>query len=1019
MKKKPMNHFRCYITCVTSMLLSSYFTNFIAKNVIEIKSNVYFNISKTQQIDVKGNITDAGGMPIAGATIIIEGTNRGTTSDFDGNYDIYANSDDVLVVSFLGYKSVKQPINGQTIINIILRPDSENLKEVVINAGYYKVKRNESTGSISKIKQKDIEKQPLTNPLSAIQGRVAGVEITQTSGVPGAGFEIKIRGQNSIRSNGNDPLYIVDGVPYASSTLGNDQTSSSIIPGFGISPLNFISSSDIESIDILKDADATSIYGSRGANGVVLITTKKGAYGKTKFELNLSTGLGSVAQRMDLLNTSQYLEMRREAFANDGIDPIPDNAYDINGTWDENRETDWQKVLFGKTAYLTNIQGTISGGSERTQFLISGNLNKQTTVFPGDFHNKKISVLSNLNHRSEDERLSLQLSVNYINDDNNLPSTDLVGEALLLAPNAPRLYNDDGTLNWENSTFQNPLRLLEGLYISNGSNLISNLSIDYSILKGLNFITSLGYTESRIKELRTIPSTILDPAYGLGSEISSAIHNTADRTSWIVEPQLHYNLDIGQLKIQTLAGLTFQDQSSTQLTQFANGFTSNNFISNIGAASNLYILGNTNSKYRYTAVFGRVNFNYNSKYILNLTGRRDGSSRFGPDKRFSNFGAAGLAWLFSEEKFIKSALPFLSLGKLRASYGITGNDQIGDYQYLDTYSFGSNIYENVIGINTTRLFNPNYSWEKNNKLEVALDLAFLSDRIMFSGAFYKNKSDNQLIGIPLPSTTGFNQVNANLNASVENKGWEMNLNTVNIKKNNFQWSTSINLTIPKNRLLSFPNLDGSTYSNQLVIGQALNIVKVYELTGVNPQTGLYEFTDFNNDGVISGPEDKQAIKDLNPDYFGGINNSLTYKNFSLDVLFQFTKQQGNNFISSSGIAGSMGNQPVSVLERWQNIGDISNVQRFTTGQNPEAIASYFNYIESDAAVTDASFIRLKTLAITYRLTNLARSDFNCELQLTGQNLITFTHYDGLDPETRSNNTIPPLRYITIGTKLKF
>ncbi|MHB1107625.1 MAG: TonB-dependent receptor plug domain-containing protein, partial [Lutibacter sp.] len=483
-------------------------------------------VAKMQQqtLQVSGIITDANGA-LPGVSITVKGKPAGIVSGLNGKYTIEVASNDILVFSFLGYKTVIIPVEGRSQIDVQLQEDMTALQEVQINAGYYSVKDSERTGTIAKVKQYDIEQQPISNPLAALQGRVSGVEITQTSGVPGAGFDIKIRGQNSIRSNGNDPLYVIDGVPYSSASLG-EQQASSIIPGLGISPLNNINPQDIESIEILKDADATAIYGSRGANGVVLITTKKGKYGATKVAFNISSGMGTVSNTLDLLSTSEYLAMRREAFANDGIETLPFYAYDVNGTWDQNRQTDWQKVLFGKTSYLTNIQGSISGGNEQTQFLISGNHYKQTSVFPGDYNNNKVSVLSNLSHTSKNNKLSVQLSTNYTANQNSLPGDGiLVLEALSLAPNAPELYNEDGGLNWENSTWSNPLSRFEGIYKANTTTLISNASISYNIIDKLRLSTNLGYTEDHLKEINTVPSTIYDPAYGLGAESSYAVHN--------------------------------------------------------------------------------------------------------------------------------------------------------------------------------------------------------------------------------------------------------------------------------------------------------------------------------------------------------------------------------------------------------------------------------------------------------------------------------------------------------------
>ncbi|WP_203296549.1 SusC/RagA family TonB-linked outer membrane protein [Luteirhabdus pelagi] len=974
------------------------------------------HVNSWLQTSVEGLITNSEGAPLPGVLVTIKGTLRGTVSSLNGIYTLPAQQNDTLVFSSLGFITQTIPLNGRATLDVQMKEDVTQLEAVTLNAGYYSVSEQERTGSIAKVDEETIEQQPLTNPLSAIQGQMAGVEVVQSSGVPGSGFEIKIRGQNSIRATGNDPLYVIDGVPYSGSSLGDRQTSGSIIAGGAVSPLNFINAADIQSIEVLKDADATAIYGSRGANGVVLITTKKGKYGATQLTFSGSSGLGAVANRIDLLETPEYLEMRREAYRNDGIDPPPPNAYDINGTWEEDRYTDWQDELFGKTAYFTNLQTSVTGGNEELRYLVSGNYQKQTTVFPGNFDNDKLSVLSNLTHNSKDDRFHLQFSGTYTLDKNNLLATDLVREAMSLAPNAPELYNEEGSLNWENSTWQNPLRQLESKYEAEGSSLISNLSLEYKFFKGFKGVASLGYTQSDLTELRTVPSTILDPAFGLGSEVSSAIHNTGSRNSWIVEPQLHYSFSLGKTEFKTLIGSTFQEQNSERLSQYASDFTTNALIENLAAASNLFLLANTDTQYRYHALFGRLNINHKGKYIINLTGRRDGSSRFGPNNRFSNFGALGAAWLFSEEPFAQKSLPFVSFGKIRGSYGTTGNDQIGDYQYLDTYALSATQYNSIIGLRPSRLYNPDYSWEKNKKLEIALDVGFLDDRIFFRGSHYRNRSSNQLIGIPLPGTTGFSSITANLDATVENTGWEFTLNTRNIENTNFSWRTSFNITVPDTELLEFPNLEGSTFAEQLAIGESLNIIKVYQSQGVDPETGLYEFTDFNGDGVISAPDDRQLIKDLSPSYYGGLQNTLSYKNLSLDILFQFSKQLGRSFFATGGLVGSMRNQPESVLDRWQEVGDQTSVQRFTSGLNGEALNSYVNYTESDATIVDASYARLKNLSLNYQIP-MGRNEVQWDVFLRGQNLWTITDYDGLDPETRSSTSLPPLRIVTLGTKI--
>lgn len=1015
MKNNPISTGRHLLFCIIMLATASFYQKTLASNC-----GLYANplgVPNLQQSEVHGSITDTNGMPLAGVSIMVKGTQKGTVSDFNGSYSLRANTNNVLVFSFLGFKTQEIQIKDLNKLNVQLETDVTTLSTVEINAGYYTVKDKERTGNISRITAKDIETQPVANPLAAIQGRMAGVEVTQTSGVPGAGFNIKIRGQNSILA-GNDPLYIIDGIPYGSETLGNIQVSGTIIPGIGISPLNAINPSDIESIEILKDADATAIYGSRGSNGVVLITTKKGTLGRTGFTLNMSSGFGRVVNMIDLIGTSDYLKLRQEAYANDGVAMLPSNAYDINGTWDKNRQTDWQKELFGKTAYLTNLQGTLSGGTERTRFLISGTYGRQTTVFPGDSHNAKASVLAHIDHASENNKLEVQLSLNYITDFNDLVSSDLIREAYGLAPNAPKLYNDNGSLNWENSTWNNPLRQLEATYRSYTNNLMGNTKISYLITENLKLSTSLGYNQTYLQEKKMTPSTIFNPALGRGSSYSTIRINDANRHSWIAEPQLDWTFNLGDTKIGVLAGMTFQEQKSNQLVNYARGFTTNSFIENIATASNVSILNNAEYTYKYQAVYGRIHINHKGKYLLNITGRRDGSSRFGPNKRFANFGAIGAAWIFSKEPFVETGMPFLSFGKLRGSYGTSGNDQIGDYQYLDSYSFNNAPYQGVIGLEPTRLFNPNFSWEINRKREVALELGFFKDRVLVSSSYYKNTSSNQLVGIPLPSTTGFSSLNANLNAAVENTGLELELQTVNIQQKNFSWTSALNITFPKNRLTAFPNLEGSTYANKLVIGEPLNIQKVYQLEGVNAQTGVYTFKDYNNDGVISSPSDNQVIRDLNAKFFGGLSNTIIFKGFELNFLFQFKNQLGKNYIAT-GIPGSLTSLPTPYLKRWQQPGDQTSIQRLTTGQNAEALKAHLNFLESTASIGDASFIRLKNISIAYHLGDKLLNGMGCNIYLQAQNMFTITNYQGLDPETQSSRTIPPLKIITIGTTLNF
>jgi TonB-dependent starch-binding outer membrane protein SusC len=962
---------------------------------------------------ITGTVADANGA-LPGVTVTVKGTPNITISDNNGKFSISAENTATLVFSFIGLKTTEVAVDGKTEISVLLMEDATTLKEVTINAGYYNVKDKERTGSISKITSKDIEKQPVTNVLAAMQGRMAGVNITQTSGVPGGGFEIQIRGQNSIRAEGNSPLYLIDGVPYSSETVGNSRTTS-IMPTLA-NPLNSINPSDIESIEVLKDADATAIYGSRGANGVILINTKKGQQGKTRFAASISQGTGKATKFMKLLNTEQYLAMRNEAFANDGIAPgFMD--YDVNGTWDQNRYTDWQKELLGGTVTYTDANASVSGGNANTQFLVSGTFHDETTVFPGDYGYRRNVLRSNLNHTSEDQKFKITLSTGFTTQGNDQPAVDISRIALQLAPNAPALYTADGNLNWENSTWENPLGALEGKYQTKTYDFIANSLLSYKVLPELELKTSFGITDTKHDETKTQPSTMYDPAYEVGTEYSQLFVNATARRSWIVEPQISWSKQWKYGKTELLAGGTFQQQKGSKILTEGDGFSSNSLLYNMASAFTVLTLQDQQTDYKYQAFFGRLNYAYKERYIINLTGRRDGSSRFGPGKQFANFGAIGAAWLFGDESFLKGKT-VLSFGKLRASYGTTGNDLIGDYQFLDTFLSSGVSYNGVIGLQPTRLYNPNFGWETNKKFEVAVETGFLKDRVFLTVAWYTNRSSSQLVGIPMPATTGFSSLQGNLDATVENRGTEFSLRTVNFQKENFKWTTNFNISFSKNKLLSFPNLEGSTYRNQFVIGEALNIRKVYHYTGIDPQTGVFTYEDANGDGSINAL-DRQTVKDFNPKFFGGLSNQLTYQRWQLDFMLQFVKQDNYTSAVMTGMPGMMINQPVEVLDHWQTIGDSGNYQIYSTGSNGTAASAYSKYFDSDGVIGDASYVRLKNVALSYRVPQKWLFGANCRITVEGQNLLTFTPYKGRDPEFKTYGYLPPLRVMTAGLQFTF
>jgi TonB-linked SusC/RagA family outer membrane protein len=970
-----------------------------------------------EPLTIIGKVTDTSGEPLPGVSIAIKGTFIGTITGADGTY-VLKNAPEgaVLSFSFVGFKTREVLLDGQTQLDVQLAEDITALSEVTINAGYYTVKDRERTGSIARVRAKELENQPVSNVLSSVQGRMAGVNITQGSGVPGGGYSIQIRGTNSLRRAGNYPMYIIDGVPVSADTPA--PLSGGILPYTEISPLSAINPNDIESIEILKDADATAIYGSRGANGVILVTTKKGKAGrKTAFSINSSYGISRVANQMELMNTEQYLDMRRQAYINDGLTNYPANAYDVNGTWDETRYTDWQDELIGGTAVNTNVQLSLSGGSENTSFLISGSHNEQTTVFSDDFRYKTDHVSGNLSHRSDDKRLTLNVSAQFSAQSNNLVETDITSQALRLSPNAPALYNEDGSLNWENNTFTNPVAAYESTYFNENKTGNSNLHLSYQLLPSVAVKFNGGMSHQVFEELVLRPHTIYNPAYGITPASSNASKNRSHRFSYLAEPQLQYSHTFNDHQLDVLVGGTYQQTTTSSLRLSGVGFETNALITNMAAAKRVTVAQDQETEYKYAAVFGRINYQYKSRYILNLTGRRDGSSRFGPDKRFANFGAVGAAWLFSEENFLAGS-SWLSFGKLRGSYGVTGSDLIGDYQHLDTYTVSSTSYGGSTSLYPSRLHNPYFSWEKTSKLEVALELGFLDDRVQLHTAWYRNRSGNQLVGIPLPGTTGFSSIQANLPATVENKGLELELNTTPISGRHFRWSSNFNISFPENKLVEFPGLEGSTYANQYVVGYPTSIVKVYNYEGIDPETGRYVFTDYNTDGVISSPNDNQVIEEVGTNFFGGWSNQFTYKQWEFSFLFQFVNQRQQNYNALLPNPGVMYNQPVELLDVWSEDNPDGRYMPYTTGAHP-AIYQLLGYFRgSTATIGDASFIRLKNVQLGYRLpVNGYLQDVRFYVQ--GQNLLTITDYFGVDPEFVLTGYLPPLKTWAFGVQLNF
>jgi TonB-linked SusC/RagA family outer membrane protein len=970
---------------------------------------------------IAGRVFDSKGAAIPGASILVKGTTKGTTADNNGQFvlqDVGKNA--VLIISSIGFKSIEAIAKDEK-MTLYLEQVVSTIDEAVI-IGYGITTKRFNTGDVSSVKAEDIEKQPVRDPLLALQGRIPGMTITQTTGVPGGQVKINIRGLNSLNS-GTQPLFIIDGIPFDPSVYpANPAAATNTFGAAGaiLSAFSFINPNDIESIDVLKDADATAIYGSRGANGVVLITMKKGRVSNTSVNLNYYSGMGNVARKRKLLNTPQYLEMRREAFLNDNAVPSLRTAPDLL-LWDTTRYTDWQEDLIGRTSHYNDAQASVSGGSPGVQYIVSGNYHRETMVFPGDFSNQKGGGYFSLTGKSSNEKFSTTLTGNYNIDKTNIPRTDLA-EFVTLPPNAPPAYNPDGSLNWAPNpntgadTWINPyVFMVSTPFDSHTSNLIGKVTSTYQVLPELLVSVSFGASKLLVNTFSGSTIAGVNPKLRSSATASAEFTNSGTQ-SWIFEPQINYNKKIGNNVFEAMVGGTFLgNRNETHYLGIAN-IKDDALIKN-QAAGDPYIAYSSENKYKYCAIFSRFGYNYKAKYLLNITLRRDGSSRFGPRRQFANFGAIGAGWIFSEEPFIK--MPFLSYGKLRASYGVTGNDQIGNYQYLDRYQFTDLAYQGQKGLRVVSVYNPDFAWEQTKKAELGLELGLYKDRVFLTNSYYRNRSSKQLTSYLLPTIIGAYSLTGNQPATIQNSGWEMVLTTKNIQHRNFDWSTSLNLSVSRNKLVSFTG-NGSIYARE---GKSISEMLLYKIAGVDPNTGSYMFVGDKNEIVPSDQASTIFPLDLVPSYFGGIQNSFRYKGLSLDVFLQFSRQKGiKGLYQETLLPGSRVNQPIEVLNRWRAPGDITDVPRFGRSAASEIYNAYEMMLNSNWGYSDASFIRVKNVSLSWQIPQHWKALLkltDCRIYFQGQNLFTITKYKGWDPETQSPTSIPPLRVLTFGAQMKF
>lgn len=999
-----------------------------------------------QQRTVTGTVTDAAdGKSVPGVTIIGKGSTIGTTTDISGNYTLKINeSIKVLVFTFIGMKTIEVPVGTSNVINVQLESEAVSLEEVVV-IGYGSVKKSDLTGSVASIRTDDLRKIPVNSLDQGIQGKVSGVQVTQLSSQPGGAMSLRIRGGNSIMA-GNEPLYVIDGV------LIESQVNMSWIGSPSQNGLSSVNPGDIESMEILKDASATSIYGARGANGVVLITTKRGKSGKDNITFETYFGMQYKARDITVMNASDFATLYDEAGANAAtsayVPLYPDPESLGSGT-------DWQSEIY-QNAPIQNYQLNFSGSNEKTTYAISAGYYKQGGIIVGsDF--KRYSFRLNLD-RKVSEKLLVGSNLSFTQTSSNTVPTDtpggffpgVVNTALIFNPVLP-VYDETGqyTLTDPNADgwLDNPVAVTRDVEaIDKVNRFLGNAFLEYSILKDLKFKTSLGVDIYHSDQDMYTPSYIFSGSFNGGQ----ARYATTSLQNNIFENLLTYNKEWqNKHRINALAGFTFQKNTSRTFIDIATGFP-NDVLGYYGIANatNIPTIMTGFSESSVVSYLSRINYSLKDKYLFTVTGRVDGSSKFGANNRYAAFPSAAFAWRASEEDFLKGIKQISSL-KLRMSYGVSGNDRIMNYAYIRTLSSSVYYFNNSYAASGFAPANPgndNLKWETTQQADIGLDISFIQNRIGVTLDYYNKKTSDLLYYFNLPYTTGYSSYLKNI-GELRNTGFEFAINTVNFV-GDFKWNTTANISFNKNEILDLNGIDmyvnNDTYKlkigNWAVIREGEEMGSFYGLVSdgiwqtadadkaavYGAEPGDFKYVDQNNDGKIN-VDDQGIIGHALPDFTWGMSNNFSYKSFSLDVFLQGS--QGNQLLNSNRFelesGNGLSNASTKLLDRWTPENPSNLYPR--ANRNADYLHMSTRYLE------DGSYIRIKTITLSYDLPkkwmeSLKMRQF--KVYVTGQNLFTFTKYSGFDPEVGSfgmDNTrmgydygsYPSVRTIILGASINF
>ncbi len=1033
-----------------------------SKLIKTIKNTNIDDEAAQQEFQVTGTVTDQNGGPLPGANVVVAGTTTGVQTDFDGNFEITVPNGGVLEISYVGFALQRFTITEDQNLQVRLQEDSAALDEVVV-VGYGTQNKRAVTSAISSISGEELGETSNDSFNRALTGKIAGVQIQQTTGAPGGNIVVRVRGTGSL-SAGNDPLYVIDGFPVEQSNIGPDNSSSfNNTRDQGINPLASLNPDDIESIQVLKDASAAAIYGSRGANGVVIITTKRGRSGEAQFNFTASLGTQSAINRIDVLNGDQFLDFLIEAYENADATTSPgilfpqflDNEAQFRGI-----NTDWQDQIF-RAAAVQNYQLSASGGSEKFQYFISGSyMNEEGVILSSGF--ERFSLRTNFDAQLTDR---LKLGVSFtpsftINDEVNAEghwaNNAVVNQALVTFPFLRPDQNSEDFINSDpNNTccgVPNPRTTAE-LFDAESTQLrlLSNTYLEYDILTGLKAKTSFGFDFLDFERNEFNPAEIQR-----NDNNNRANTSKFSQRSWLTENTLNYTKAFGKHNFNVLGGFTFQKFRQQE-----------NFIGAVGLANTIVrTITDFNAvtearsvveEWSLVSLLGRVNYNFDNKYFLSAAVRRDGSSRFGTNNQFATFPSISAGWAISEEGFLKDNEK-LSFLKLRASYGTTGNNTIGNYSSIallddSNYVLGPGNGEGVTGLQPNTIGNEDLTWETTTQYDIGLEVGLFSNRLSLVADYYSSDTEDLLLNVPIPNSTGFSSALQNL-GRVRNTGWEFQLSSRNFS-GDFTWDTDFNITFAENEILELgpegdPILAGSGAGNIFLneIGGELGAFFVYEQIGIfqtqeeidNSATwdtsrgtfpGDVKYRDQNGDGVIDG-DDRVVIGSNNPDFIWGITNTFSYKNFDLSIVVNGVEGNLIHNISRrfyNNLEGNQ-NQYSNVLNRWRSPeqpgdGMTPRANRLTSGNN--------NISETSRWVEDGSFVRIQNVALGYNFPRdvAERLKLNSlRLFASVNNLAYFTDYAGYNPEASLSGggalnrgadygSYPLARRLTMGLKVGF